>query len=162
MLKKNNFYIFAFVITCAFLIFPIPCFGWRARVIRIVDGDTITVLSNEYEQIKIRLYGIDAPEKEQPWGVRARQALSAMVFGRNVEIEDFGKDRYGRTVARVYFGGQEAGVEMVRSGMAWVFVQYCNDEPCLHMIDMEKFARDSRTGLWSGCNPVAPWDWRRH
>jgi micrococcal nuclease len=95
---------------------------FTARVVGISDGDTLTVLAAGNRQVKIRLYGIDAPETGQPFGSRAKQAASEMAFGQTVTVRPRDTDRYGRTVAEVIFAdGASMGQEMVRQGMAWWF-----------------------------------------
>src|SRR4051794_8087798 len=97
------------------------------RVVGITDGDTITVLKDANEQVRVRLTEIDAPEKGQPWGARAKDALSALVFSQTVRVVDSGKDQYGRTLGRVYVGTKDVNAEMVRSGSAWAYRQYLTD-----------------------------------
>lgn len=99
------------------LAFPACC-------ISVSDGDTITVLNAENQQIKIRLYGIDSPESGQPHGRKAKQNMSALVFGQNVEIESIDQDRYSRSVARVSIDGLDICEEQLRAGHAWVFPRY--------------------------------------
>lgn len=112
----------------------------------------------EREQVKVRLVEIDAPEKRQAFGNRSKQALSQLVHGKQVEIKKYGTDRYGRTLGRVYQSGLDVNAEMVRLGMAWVYVKYAKDKG-LYQIEAE--AREQRRGLWADKEPVAPWEWRR-
>lgn len=130
-------------------------------VVGISDGDTLTVRCGEvgaYEQVKVRLAEIDAPEKKQPFGDRSRQSLAAMCFQRQAEIRPASKDRYGRTVARVICAGQDANAEQVRSGMAWSYTRYVTD-PAIPKL--EAAARSGHRGLWVAPSPVAPWEWRK-
>ncbi len=131
---------------------------WRAQVIRIVDGDTLTVLVDD-NQVKIRLVEIDAPESKQPFGTRSRQSLSDLCFGRSALVHEVGRDRYGRTLARVECNGIDANAEQVRRGMAWVFDRYAPSDSALY--DVQRKAQRERTGLWSDPAPVSPWEWRR-
>jgi endonuclease YncB( thermonuclease family) len=129
-------------------------------VIGITDGDTLQARCGEpgsYEQVTVRLAEIDAPEKGQPFGQRAKQALSGLCFGVQATIKPMTRDRYRRTVARVECGGQDASLELVRQGMAWFFVRYGTDA---EIKGAEAVARDSRVGLWAHASPIAPWDWR--
>jgi endonuclease YncB( thermonuclease family) len=128
------------------------------RVVAIADGDTLTLLTPERRQVKIRLHGIDTPERRQPWGNRARQALSELAFQRSVRVEVQDTDRYGRKVGRVYAGRVDVNAELVRQGWAWVYARY-NRDPALPVLEAE--ARTVRRGLWADSHPVPPWDWRR-
>ena len=129
------------------------------HVVGVADGDTLTVLTAEKRQVRVRLAGIDAPERRQPYGTRARQALSALALGRaaRVEVEDI--DRYGRAVGRVRVGGRDVNAEMVRRGAAWVYTRY-NRDPSL--VPLEAEARAVRRGLWAlpEAERVPPWEWR--
>ena len=130
------------------------------KVVGVADGDTITVLEGT-TQYKIRLYGIDTPEKGQDFGNRAKQFTSSKVFGQQVQVTQKDKDRYGRVVGMVYVGNTCVNQEIVKAGMAWVYNQYCNDSVCSKWRGLEKQARQSRIGLWSHPNPIPPWDFRR-
>lgn len=130
-------------------------------VVAIADGDTLTARCGDpgaYQQIKIRLAEIDAPEKAQPWGQRSRQHLSDLCFQRSATIQPQKTDRYGRTVARVRCDGQDASAEQVRAGMAWAYTRYLTD---VEIKRLEAAAQTAGLGLWSDPAPVAPWDWRR-
>src|SRR5687767_7537460 len=98
-----------------------------ATVIGISDGDTLTVLNQEKQQVKIRLAEIDAPEKRQAFGTRSKQSLSELCFGKQAEVKPQVKDRYGRTVAHVSCDGVDANAEQVNRGMAWVYRRYAKD-----------------------------------
>jgi micrococcal nuclease len=127
-----------------------------AKVIRISDGDTIVVLTDEKEQIKIRLEGIDCPELYQDFGQRARQTTAQLCFNKTVRIEKSGIDQYGRTLAFIYVGNVCINKELLRLGMAWQY-RYNNDP---ELAKLEKEARAAKIGLWSQQNPQAPWDFR--
>jgi endonuclease YncB( thermonuclease family) len=129
-----------------------------SRVVKIADGDTLTVLDETNTQHKIRLAGIDAPEKAQPFGTKSRENLAAKVFGKTVRVEVIDVDRYKREVGRIYLGDRFINLEMVRNGFAWRYVRY--DKPG-EFTAAEGEARDARRGLWSDPNPVPPWEWRR-
>ncbi|MDT3723196.1 thermonuclease family protein [Pseudomonas oryzihabitans] len=130
------------------------------RVVGISDGDTLTLLTADKRQLKVRLAGIDTPERAQPYGSRAQQQLSALAFGRQAELQVQDTDRYGRTVARVIVGGQDVNREMVREGAAWVYQAYNRDKA---LLAVEADARAQRRGLWAlpEAERVAPWDWRK-
>lgn len=137
---------------------------YTARVVAISDGDTLTVLDAHRLQHKIRLAGIDAPEKRQPWGERARQSLGELVFERVVEVEIRKKDRYGRAIGRVRVDGVDVNLELLQRGLAWHYKAYEREQPEQERdayARAEREARAGRQGLWSDARPVAPWDYRR-
>lgn len=130
-------------------------------VIAISDGDTLTARCGEpgaYEQVKVRISAIDAPEKAQPFGQVSRQHLAKLCFQQQATIIPKTKDRYGRTVADVECQGQDVATEQVRSGLAWYYVRYGKGYEHLQMHQVE--AMKIQRGLWS-MEAVAPWDWRR-
>ena len=128
------------------------------RVIRVSDGDTFTGLDAENRQIKVRLHGIDAPEAKQPFGNVSKQALSDLIAGKTVSVEEVDRDRYGRVVGRVTVGGKLVNAEQVRAGMAWRYVQFDRRN---EFGGLEEEARRQRRGLWADARPVAPWEWRK-
>ncbi|HHF9224645.1 thermonuclease family protein [Iodobacter sp. BJB302] len=130
----------------------------EGQVIAIADGDTLTVLHGR-EQVKVRLTDIDAPEKAQPFGQRARQSLAELCFHEQARVEDRGRDRYGRTLGRVWCAGVDANAEQVRRGMAWVYDRYVTDRTLYAAQDK---ARAEQRGLWSEGTPTPPWEWRHH
>lgn len=130
---------------------------YQAKVIGIADGDTITVLQGT-TQIKIRLYGIDCPERRQAFGTKAKEFTSSLVFGQMVKIDPVTKDRYGRTVAWVFVNSKCLNEELIKAGFAWHFKKYSSDKS---LSDLEIEARQKKAGLWSDPNVVAPWEYRR-
>lgn len=128
------------------------------KVIKVVDGDTITVLAPNKDWIKVRLEGIDAPEKSQEFGEASRLALSALVAGKIVDVFSTGKDRYGRTLGWVEVDGIDVNRRMVADGWAWQFTKY-NSETKLAQLQQD--AKQSRKGLWKAPNePMPPWEYR--
>ena len=127
----------------------------QSKVIKISDGDTITMLSGK-EQTKVRLYGIDAPEKKQDYGQKSKQFLASLIAGQVVEVEPKGKDRYKRTLGIIYYKGQDINAQMVLNGYAWAYVKYSKI-----YVDQETTARENKLGLWQSSNPTPPWEWRR-
>jgi endonuclease YncB( thermonuclease family) len=130
-------------------------------IVAVSDGDTLKARCGElgdYEQVIVRLAEIDAPEKGQPFGRRSKEALADLCFKTYARIEPITTDRYGRTVARVHCGGEDASAKQVERGMAWFFVRYGTD-PAVKAL--EEAARTQRRGLWSDTTPVAPWVWRQ-
>jgi endonuclease YncB( thermonuclease family) len=129
------------------------------RVVGVTDGDTLTLLTPQRRQLTIRLTEIDAPEGGQPWGTRSKQALSQLVFRRDVRIIESGKDQYGRTLGRIYVGATDVSADMIRTGNAWAYRQYLTDPS---LLTLEQEARNAKRGLWSlpANQIVAPWEWR--
>ena len=136
------------------LLLPLSLFAFSAKVIKISDGDTITVLSGK-EQTKIRLYGIDAPEKKQDYGQKSKQFLANLIAGEVVEVDERGKDRYKRTLGIIHYKGQDINAQMVLNGYAWAYEKYSR-----MYADQEKLARENKLGLWQSSNPAPPWEWR--
>ena len=133
------------------------------RVVGVTDGDTITVIDAKRQQLKVRLAGIDAPEKTQDFGNRAKQNLSRLVFGKTVTLESRKVDRYGRLVGKVLIGQTDANLEQIKAGLAWHYREYASEQSVTDRLaysNAEARARSSRLGLWSLTNPVPPWDFR--
>lgn len=130
------------------------------RVIKVADGDTITILSTDKQQQRIRLAEIDTPERAQPWGNKAKQALSAYVLGREVSLQVQDIDRYGRIVATVFVDGRDINREMVRAGHAWVYRDYLKRP---ELLPIEAEARRQGRGLWAlpESERMPPWQWRK-
>lgn len=128
------------------------------RVVNVADGDTLTVLDAAHRQHKIRLAGIDAPEKDQPYGRRSRESLAALCAGQTAQVQQEGRDRYGRVVGQVTCARMDANSEQVRRGMAWVFDRYAPAGSPLYRLQGE--AQGTRRGLWEDPRPMAPWAWR--
>lgn len=148
-----------------FLIFFLIAFGASAeqltgKVVGITDGDTLTLLTESKQPVKVRLAEIDTPESGQPYGSRARQALSDLAFGKQARVAVTDRDRYGRTVGRVYVGEKDVNAELVRQGAAWVYRQYAHDKA---LFTLEEEARRMQRGLWAlpEAQQVPPWEWRR-
>jgi endonuclease YncB( thermonuclease family) len=135
-----------------------------AIVVGVSDGDTVTALTHEKTQMKIRLSGIDAPEKRQPYGERSKQNLSELVYGKEVDLSCGKIDRYKRHICLIKVDGKDANLEQIRAGMAWHYKAYAKEQPIAEreMYAAEEIkARQRRTGLWRDAEQVPPWDWRR-
>lgn len=128
------------------------------KVVGVTDGDTLTCLTNDKSQIKVRLNQIDAPEKAQAFGTAAKQALSGYVFGKTVGLKTNGTDKYGRTIAEVFVGDKNINKAMVADGYAWAYREYMTDND---YGDLETSARSDTKGLWSEPEPIYPSDFRR-
>ena len=133
------------------------------KVIHVADGDTITILDSSNQHLKIRLSGIDAPEKAKAYGQRSKEHLSGLVQGQQVIVETAKKDKYGRHVGHVLINGQDVNLEQLRAGLAWYYREYERElTPDLqkNYALAEAEAKDARMGLWSDAQPVPPWQWR--
>jgi endonuclease YncB( thermonuclease family) len=136
----------------------------NGRVVGVADGDTVTVLDASRQQHKIRLMGIDAPEKIMPYGNRSKQSLSVLVFDRQVQVEYSKKDKYGRTVGKIIVDGVDANLAQIKAGMAWHYKEYQREQTAEDRVayaQAENEARAAKRGLWRDTEPMPPWDWRR-
>lgn len=132
-------------------------------MVGVSDGDTITVLDANKTQFKIRVAGIDAPEKSQDFGNRSKEHLSDLVFGKAVSLPEAKIDKYGRTVSRVLFGNKDAGLEQIKAGLAWHYKKYeIEQSPAdrANYNSAEIQAKNAKLGLWSLGNAVRPEDFR--
>ena len=134
-------------------------FDIEGRVVRIADGDTLSVLDAGNRQYKIRFYGIDAPERGQPYGNAARRELVSLVEGGQVQLKVKDIDDYDRHVAEVYRDGVSINLAMVEAGYAWWYRYHARSRQDLERA--ERAARQAGRGLWSDKDPQPPWDWRR-
>lgn len=132
----------------------------QGKVVGIADGDTITVLQN-FKQYKIRLYGVDTPEKKQDFGQKAKKFTSDMAFNQQVKVVAYDTDRYGRTVGVVYVDHKCLNQELIKNGFAWVYKRYCKGPFCNDWLQLEHEARENKLGLWIDKNPTPPWDYRK-
>jgi endonuclease YncB( thermonuclease family) len=128
------------------------------RISQVHDGDSLTFIAEGVE-LRIRLTDIDAPELAQAFGKESRQALVTLCANKPARIVEQGRDRYGRTLARVTCAGVDANVEQVRLGFAWVFVRFAPKTSPLYKVQAE--AQQRRVGLWANPQPMEPWEWRR-
>lgn len=147
----------------------------QGRVVSIADGDTITVLDADHQQHKIRLSGMDAPEKKQPFGQRSKENLSELVFGKPVAVEWAKRDRYKRIIGKVMVAEPscskpdcpkilDAGLSQISVGLAWWYRQYARDqlpEDRQRYELAESEAKAKKAGLWSEKEPIPPWEWRK-
>jgi endonuclease YncB( thermonuclease family) len=136
----------------------------HGRITGIVDGDTINVRILGKRQIRVRIAFIDAPEEGQAFGWRAKQAMSEMVFGKDVKLRPHTIDRYRRLVARVLVDNQDAGFELLKQVLCWVYKRYLQEASLDIQASYQQaqaVAREQKFGLWSDPFPVPPWDWRK-
>lgn len=133
----------------------------RGKVVKVSDGDTITVLDSGNVQHKIRLNAIDAPESKQAFGSKSREALADKIAGKTVAVEWAKRDRYGRILGTVRIDGRDINHEMIADGWAWHYRTYSKSKT---LQAAEDAAREQNCGLWAGVGadaPVAPWEWRK-
>ena len=133
---------------------PLLLFALSGKVVSVHDGDTITILA-EKEQVKIRLFGIDAPELKQPYGKKSKQFLSNLIAGQIVEVKENGNDRYGRTIGTISLNGEDINAQMVENGYAWAYRRFSKK-----YAPQESEAKFEKRGLWRD-DPIPPWVFRR-
>jgi len=137
---------------------------FMGRVVRIADGDTITVLDGINAQHRIRLQGIDAPELHQAFGTQSKKGLSDLIFDREVTVEYEKTDQYGRVVGKILLDGKDVNLEQVKAGMAWHYKEYQREQS---PTDRELYARaedearNARRGLWVDADPIEPSAFRK-
>ncbi|HEV2832284.1 MAG TPA: thermonuclease family protein [Hanamia sp.] len=153
------------ILLSAFLFFNYPTKtflntnkSFDGKVIKIVDGDTFDVLTNNNSTIRIRMNGIDCPERKQDYYQVCKNALAQFIFGKNVQLVTHGKDRYQRIIADVFYKNENINVAMIQNGFAWHYKKYSSDE---RMAKAEQNARIKKTGLWKMKDAIAPWDFRK-
>ncbi len=134
-------------------------YALSGRVVRVADGDTVSILDAQQKQHKIRLFGIDAPERDQAHGSIASRTLADMIDGEVVGVEQRDIDDYGRIVGVIHFQGQNINVAMVAGGHAWWYRRHARSEAAL--ASAEATAKAEGRGLWSATEPTPPWEWRR-
>ena len=131
---------------------------FMATIDKVIDGDTVAVVTDDGKSFRIRLSDIDAPERDQPWGMEATEALSQMGLRENARVRVEDTDRYGRLVATIFVSGINLNKAMVRNGHAWVYREYLRDQS---LPDLEETARTTGKGLWANTGAIAPSRWRR-
>jgi endonuclease YncB( thermonuclease family) len=134
------------------------------KVIKITDGDTVNVLTNDNHTHKIRLSGIDAPEKKQAFGNRSKQALMDLIYGKTVSVEFNKLDKYQRAVGKVTFNGQDVNLRQIKLGLAWHYKKYEKEQDVEDRsiyANAEYLAQRDKVGLWYDASPIAPWDFRK-
>jgi endonuclease YncB( thermonuclease family) len=152
-----------------FLISLLACSSIQAgtiagTVVRITDGDTVVVLDANKVQYKIRLVGIDAPEKKQAYGKKSKENLSDLVAGKYVVVEYDKLDRYKRVLGKILLSGKDMNLEQVASGLAWHYKKYQKEQSQSDRMlysEAEVDARDARRGLWQDSDPIPPWEYRK-
>src|SRR5262245_32483701 len=154
MLLRSGLVFILLVSTSAFVFA-----GFIGPVFSVLDGDTIEVLHNMHPE-RVRLSGIDCPEKGQAYGNNAKQAASALVFGRDVILQTHGQDKYNRTLADVLLrDGTHVNHVLVRDGWCWWYRKYAPLD--IELEKLEEDGREAKKGLWADPRPVPPWEWRK-
>ncbi|MEM1402967.1 MAG: thermonuclease family protein [Pseudomonadota bacterium] len=136
----------------------------RGRVVSVTDGDTVRILSADKTEHRVRLTGIDAPERGQAFGTASRDHLSSLIAGKAVFVESSKTDRYGRILGKIILDGRDINLEQVESGYAWWYRYYADEQsPTDRRLygAAEAAAQEARRGLWADPNPVNPYEWRR-
>lgn len=134
----------------------------EGKVVGVTDGDTVTVLVDRRE-VKVRVAGIDAPEKKQAFGQRSKEHLSDCAFGKAVSVQWSKTDRYGRTIGKILADGVDCGLRQIQDGMAWHYKAYAKEQSATDRAaysEAESQAVTHRSGLWSDQNPTPPWEFR--
>ncbi len=167
-----------FIVPVLFLLLVIPVFAVETslagKVMKVSDGDTVVISPIEGGAFfKCRLYGIDAPETPkvskrgrvikpgQPYGEEAAKELKKLILGEIVTVTTTGAKTYNREVCRIYRGGMDVNLEMVKRGYAWAYTHYLKRPYASEYIEAEKEAREKHRGLWQDANPAPPWEFRR-
>jgi len=143
---------------------PNPRCNLQGKVVKLADGDSITVLDSDKTQHKVRLAGIDTPERGQAYWKVAKTFLSDQIAGKNVCIGWSKKDRYQRLVGVVRYHNKDINLSLVEAGLAWHYKAYQNEQSDADQVrysEAEIQAKEQRLGLWRDKDAVAPWDWRR-
>ncbi|MDO9051641.1 MAG: thermonuclease family protein [Methylotenera sp.] len=136
----------------------------QGKVIKVTDGDTVNVLTNDNELHKIRLSGIDAPEKKQAFGNKSKQALDDEIGGKVVTVEFNKRDRYQRIIGKIMFNGKDVNLHQIQRGLAWHYKKYQNEQEVEDRsiyADAEYLAQRDKLGLWADTNAMPPWDFRK-
>ncbi len=148
------------------LLFPALSLAASYTVVGVLDGDTLKVLAPDGQQIRVRLYGIDCPETSkrgkpgQAYGNVAKKRVNELIRKNRVELDTYGKDQYGRTIAVVRSGRINVNETLVKEGLAFVYDRYCKESFCRSWKNLEKQAQQNSIGLFADQNPMPPWEWR--
>jgi endonuclease YncB( thermonuclease family) len=157
---------FVLAIAVLLIVFSIQCSAANieGKVIKVADGDTVTVLDQSDQQHRVRLTGIDAPERHQAYGSESTESLIGLVYLKKVIVQSSGKDRYKRVLGKILLEGLDVNLEQVKRGFAWHYKQYEKDQTSEDQISYaqaEVLARQQQLGLWVLESPIPPWEYRR-
>lgn len=160
---QSKRYLLAMVLVLVWVVLVANAQLLQGKVVAVSDGDTIKVLDENQRTQTIRLAGIDAPEKNQDFGLHAKHELTELCMHKFLEADVRTTDRYGRTVARVRCDSVDVGTMMLQKGLAWHFTRYAHSQPHQEATEdrqAQDTAKSSGLGLWSQLDPIAPWAWR--
>lgn len=130
----------------------------RAKVVGVKDGDTVVVLDSLHHQTTLRLAEIDCPEKNQPFGTKAKQFTSDQIYRKQIKYVVIDIDRYGRSIAKIYYDDNKyLSAELIKKGLAWHYKKYSTSK---ELANFENFARLHKVGLWYDKKTIEPWEWR--
>jgi endonuclease YncB( thermonuclease family) len=149
-----------FLLVCAPTLLQADYLNCPCKVVKITDGDTVHVLDQSKAKHKIRLGGIDAPEKKQAYGQKSKQNLSKLIAGKNIEVQYNKRDRYGRIIGKLIYQGQDVNLLQIKHGYAWHYKYYQRDQSALDRTlysSAEIVAREKTIGLWS-FPAIPPWE----
>lgn len=166
MMRKSNFNLAPSLVAVVLALVAITASAdtITGRVVGIADGDTLTLLDAANTQYKIRLSGIDSPEKGQPFGQVCKRSLSDLAYDRVAVVESTKLDRYGRVIGKVLVNNQDVNLEQVRRGCGWHYKKYQDEQILddrLSYNSAEESAKSRKVGLWTDHEPVPPWEWRK-
>ncbi|MDP3778406.1 thermonuclease family protein [Methylotenera sp.] len=136
----------------------------QGKVIKVTDGDTVNVLTDDNQTHKVRLSGIDAPEKSQAFGNKSKQALADDIDGKTVRVEFNKRDKYQRIVGKITVNGKDVNLNQIKRGLAWHYKKYENEQDVEDRsiyANAEYLAQRDKIGLWFDANPIPPWDFRK-
>lgn len=145
------------IIKLTILFFCFSLYSQTGKVIKIKDGDTIVVLDSLNNQITLRLAEVDCPEKVQAYGNKAKKFTANEVGSKMVTYKVESKDKYGRSIAKVFYNGKYLSKEIIKNGWGWHYKKYSNSN---ELSDLEILAKNNKRGLWNEKYPTAPWDFR--
>lgn len=134
--------------------------GFQGRVVNVLDGDTVQVLGQDNTNVRVRLSGIDAPEKDQPWGQQSKKFLIKAVASKTVSVTGDAHDKYGRLLGTLWLNGTDINASMVAAGYAWAY-RYKGNATVPEYAALENTARQTVIGLWQDKEPVEPFQWRK-
>lgn len=158
MMKTISFFCWFFLLSMPLVCAPETTAELSVKVISVADGDSFTAMADG-KKIKVRIHGIDAPEKAMPFYKVAKQKLSSLIGDKTIRLDVVETDQYGRKVAKATTpDGKDVASEMIGSGLAWHYKHYSNDPK---LAALEKAARQKRIGLWQEENPSRPWEVRK-
>ncbi|OCG38103.1 hypothetical protein A9G26_00395 [Gilliamella sp. Bim1-2] len=134
---------------------------FNGKVVKVIDGDTVDILTIKKQKIRVRLLDIDAPESKQAYGNVSRKYLASLIAGKNVFVKENKKDIYKRTLGTIFLNKVNINAKMVEKGYAWAY-RYKGVANNKMMVKLETRAKQNKKGLWKDKHPIAPWDFRHN